>query len=407
MKTIVPKVLLFLVAFSSLLGQWERFSSPLGKLSLHEIGMLVFSFFIITTTSSFTVSKILKNRGVLAIFTWFSWLGFVTILQSKMSDNPILLSIGFAYLSRMVLYFIFGLMLLAYLQKTKSNLKKVSLFVFGWLVFQLLLGIGQYLFFPDTRLLSYLGWDDHLNRAMGTLLDPGFFGLLMSFGSLLSFEQYLLHHTQKNKHWWSLAFAGFVFGVALSFSRSSYLAFIVGFLIYAFLRRQRSILLAIPLLILSLVLIPKDGGGEGQKLLRSNSVEARIEVTEIHAQAFQGIDWLIGKGWYYEGALQVHRQALGKGSQSLPVSHAQAVDNSYLHVLFSAGLPGLAWFGGMLIALIWKLRYHPVNEALLGAVLTHSLFSTALFYPWVWLTVGTLFVAFFVGEQPRSQDKEK
>lgn len=209
------------------------------------------------------------------------------------------------------------------------------------------------------------------------------------------------------KHGWSLIFAGFVIGIALSFSRASYVAYIVGFLIYAFLRRQRSILLAIPLLILSLVLIPKDGGGEGQKLFRRNSAEARLEVTEIHAQSFRGLDWLIGKGWYYEGALQVHRQALGKSDLSLPPSHAQAVDNSYLHVLFSAGLPGLVWFGGLLLTLIWKLRYNAVLEALLGAVLTHGFFSTALFYPWVWLTVGTLFVAFFVGKQPRTQHEKE
>lgn len=145
---------------------------------------------------------------------------------------------------------------------------------------------------------------------------------------------------------------------------------------------------------MAILLIPKDGGGEGQKLLRTNSIEARTEVLNYHTQDFKGLDWLIGRGWYYEGSLQIHRQALSEEkTEFTATSHARAVDNTYLHVLFSSGLPGLILFGTILTTLAWNLRHSPAAEAILGAVIIHSLFSTALLYPWVWLIGGGLVVA--------------
>ena len=406
MKTRIIKVLLLLIGLTSLLGQWQRVNLPVGKVSWHEVFLVVFCFasFLFLPYKIFAT---LKKKLVLLTLLWFFWILITTTWRSIDQENRLLLQVGLPYLGRMVVYFFSGVSLWVWLKQQPQLKNFVKNWVVFWLIGQMNLGLTQYLLFPDTRELFYLGWDDHLNRALGSLLDPGFFGLLMTFGSFLSFEKFLSTSKNIHRHIWSVSLAAFTLGVALSFSRASYLAFVVGFLVYAFLKRQRSILLAIPLLILVLVLIPKDGGGEGQKLLRTNSAQARLEVAEIHGEAFRGSDWLWGKGWYYEGALQIHRQALGNELQTIArPSHSQAVDNSYLHVLFSSGLPGLGLFTVILLVVIWRLRFNPASEAVLSAILVHGLFSTALFYPWVWLIAGSLFIAFFITKEPSSHNKK-
>lgn len=398
--------LLACIAITSLLGQWQRWETPWGKISAYEILMALFIAFSWSNWRWYwrqTWQRPLVWLGLL----WLIWLGIATGLNAWLGDNPLVWQVGLSYGARLGLYAAFWWSFAGYLQRYPEQRKCVRQGLLFTLVGQLFLGLGQYLFVPDTRWLQYLGWDDHLNRALGTLLDPGYFGLLMVWGALLAFDSYLGSKATRPRTGWAVLFAGFVLATALSFSRTSYVAYAIGFLVYAFLRRQRRISLAIPLLILALVVIPRDGGGEGQKLLRTNSIAARTEVLDYHAQAFQGRDWLIGQGWYYEGALQLHERALGKPveDEQRSANHAQAVDNAFVHVLFSAGLPGLSIFA-VWLGLVWhKIRYLPVAAAGFITVLIHSLFSMALFYPWVLLWGGGLLIAFFIGEEPRSHHK--
>lgn len=395
MKNItLTEVLLILIGLTSLLGQWQRLSTPFGLISLHEILLLALVAFSLYRHRSAWLD-ILKQPVIWLGIAWVGWLLLITIINSQITDNFQLLQVGLAYWLRLVLYALGWFALAAYLKINPERRRIVLNGLMAWLAVQLLFGLGQYLLLPDTRQLVYLGWDDHLSRAMGTLLDPGFFGLLMVFGAVLSFDRYLESAKLQKLifSWWPILFAGFVLGLALSFSRASYIAYISAFLIYAFLKRQRIIWLTLPLLIMAILLIPKDGGGEGQKLLRTNSIEARTEVLSYHTTDFKGLNWLIGRGWYYEGSLQLHRQALSEEkTEFTATSHARAVDNTYLHILFSAGIPGLFLFGLILMTLAWKLRLAPTAEAILGAVIIHSLFSTALLYPWVWLIGGGVVV---------------
>src|SRR3989338_6680935 len=41
------------------------------------------------------------------------------------------------------------------------------------------LGLGQYIFLPDTRFLLSYGWDEHYWRLIGTVLDPNYMGVMM------------------------------------------------------------------------------------------------------------------------------------------------------------------------------------------------------------------------------------
>ena len=53
-----------------------------------------------------------------------------------------------------------------------------DLWLYGTGVGFSVLGILQYLLYPNLRNLSYLGWDPHYYRLFSTFLDPNFAGLL-------------------------------------------------------------------------------------------------------------------------------------------------------------------------------------------------------------------------------------
>jgi len=411
-------VILVGVWLFSLLGQWQRFLTPIGTVGIHEALMFIYIFFLlpISVTGLFTTresnpKKLLEIKEALShklffywVFVFIAWLCWIiasSLINYLHYPAEYNILVGGSYLARQLIYWLF-LAVLAYRVKNQLiflpnqkplkplHFKNALLF---WLVFQIILGIAQYLMFPDARWLYYLGWDDHLNRAFGTLLDPGYFGLLMSLGALIIWSD-IADQKFSSLNWQAksramVVLAGFILLLALSFSRASYLAYLAGVAVLAWKFRQRTLLLGIPLLLLALVLVPKDGGGEGQKLLRTASIEQRTETTAKHWWQYRRRQqWLIGQGWYY----QLSTNNTSQNNLKLP-QHASTVDTAYLHLLFSSGVIGLTlWL--ILIIIWWQIfRDNPVVLAGLTAVLTHSLFSPAMFYPWVWLAMGVLILS--------------
>ncbi len=390
----IPETLLVVILSLATLGQFERWLTPLGQVSWHEIGMGIFIIYVANLTHH--RFRLVFNQWLFFFTTTFLlWTLFTTILNAYWLGSPLLLKIGGAYLARLTLYLLFGASVWLATRIGLIRRRRLQLMVLMWFLVMVGLGIGQYLFFPDARLLVELGWDDHLNRAFGTLLDPGFFGLLMAMGSIWSLTTWSIENKQQAQTWWRpVVFGVLLLALTLSFSRASYLAFIVGILFLAWVRRSRRTLLFIPLLVMALVLVPKDGGGEGQKLTRTNSVAARVEVAEFHTKGLTLTEMLIGRGWYYESVRQLHVTGIKSATNDqikasdLP-QHAQAVDNSYLHIFLSTGIVGLILFGVAVITYLKGLSFRPVL-AVIAVLLTHSVFSTGLFYPWALLILGLI-----------------
>jgi hypothetical protein len=158
---------------------------------------------------------------------------------------------------------------------------------------------------------------------------------------------------------------------------------------------------------LGVLLAPKDGGGEGQKLLRTNSVAAREEVIVHHTRSITWPEILVGRGWYYEGARQLQVQGISQDAgqtvvdQSVGRNNAQSVDNLYLHVFLSTGTVGTLLFTISLGLWLKQLWPDILLRTTMMIILCHSLFSTSLLYPWV-----LLLIAFFLSEQPSAHQKE-
>jgi len=266
---------------------------------------------------------------------------------------------GGAYLARWLLYF--GL----YLVYTDPRVKKLKLplkqYLTGLALALGVIGLIQYLVLPDTRWLFFSGWDDHYYRAIGSLGDPSFLGLMLLLGLILSRQWFLL------------------ITLFLTYSRSTYLA-VVAVMIAAASFKRAWRMLAVGLLALAVVLplLPRPGG-EGVNLLRLFSIEQRFDN-------------------YREGiALWSRSPLLGVGFNMLRsvrgdfLSHAAAgLDNSFIFVAATAGFIGLMAYLNLLRRLCQSGSQ--ILKLSLVAIIVHSLFQNSLFYPlvmiWLWLLVA-------------------
>lgn len=392
MKTWFPRLitlLLICIAAFSLLGQFGRSMTPFGYVSWYEVFIFIF---VLCSLPVIKVSLPKKDQSVLFVLGLF----FIWALSTTLFHKEVAL-IGTAYLARMFLYVCLCFSLKNILDAQIISYSFLKTGISLWLSIFAALGIFQFLFLPDTRIFFYLGWDDHLSRAFGTLFDPGYFGLLMVAGVLFT-----LWDARVQKYWWhQVQLAVYIMATALSYSRASYLGLCVGILAFSYFTKKKKMLLMIPLFIMSLVLLPMDGGGEGQNLVRTQTVAMRREVAEIHTRSFRGMDHIIGKGWYYEKALSLHAQELGEKQNVVKRQNSGGVDNAFLHVFFSTGYIGSVLFLGTLFMLLKKSQ-NTFWKSLLAAVSAHSFFSLGLFYPWIMLILA---ITFFLREEPSPHQK--
>lgn len=261
------------------------------------------------------------------------------------------------------------------------------------------LGIFQYIIYPNLRNLYYLGWDPHEFRIFSTLLDPNFTGMILVLTLILG--EYLFHYQFQHK---SVLLHLFVFlasvlcflALLLTYSRGSYVAFLAVVIMWVFLNHKFKVGAVVILLLgVGLVLLPQPGG-EGVKLLRTISVESRIDDSREAIKLFLTSP-LIGVGF---NTLRFVRNDTENDEGTIEVSHSGAgFHNSWLFLITTTGLVGtiayLRIWWHLLVKDTSKLKTNPIKELLLltfAAVAVGSLFDNSLFYPWImlwlWILVG-------------------
>jgi len=285
--------------------------------------------------------------------------------------------VGFLYLLRYSIYS--SLYFIIYdLLKNKFfiNKKFIQNCFLGWGLILSVLGMFQYLVFPDIRPLYFLGWDLHYYRVVGPFLDPNYMGIILTLSVIYFFQE---------SKFFPLILS--IIPLYLTYSRSSYLAFLTGLSTILFLRkRKRMIFIIILIFIISLILLPRPGG-EGVKLERVASFIQRIENWETAINIWKNYP-IFGVGF---NNYRYAQRKLGFLSQSdWKITHAGAgVDNSFLFILVTSGITG-----EILFLNFWERVLAASNSSLLVgslvAVFVHSLFINSLFYPWVMIWVWFL-----------------
>lgn len=251
------------IFLSLLAGQFARIEliNALANVYVHEFLLLIF---IVRSFIRFGISpfqKIFKSKVVLTLI----YLIGVSFLLSLNEFTQLQNGIALLYLVRVVLHILFGIYLFVLVKRKKYIGVLLPKFIFVFSIALLLVTAIQFVFYPNFWGLYKFGWDPHLYRASAIYLD---IFIAAALYGLLIFYWY-----SKSKK--ILAFL-FVIALVLSFSRSAYVAFIIG-LFYMFITQKKWKELFVSLAVFAVVIIfvPKPFG-EGGNLLRTSSIKSRI-----------------------------------------------------------------------------------------------------------------------------------
>lgn len=228
----------------------------------------------------------------------------------------------------------------------------------------------QYCLWPNFTYFSSLGWDPHLNRIVGLYFDPTFTALILLF-----FLVYLYFHSLSNLKLNYFLLALTYLALALTYSRSSFLAFVVAFIFISLKKRNiRPFLFSVLLMAATIFLLPQPYG-EGTKLARTSSIKAKIENYQQGLTLFT-VSPLIGLGYNRLESFKPQNQS------SLTTNHAAAgFDSSLLTLAITTGIIGLCLFS--LAGWLFFVSQNLFGQTLLITWLVHSAFANSLLYPFV------------------------
>lgn len=348
---------------------------------------------------------------VAVVFFWWLWAKRKNLISTFLSSpltKPLLLFAGAAVIS-----LVFNLTRFSPQQLLTSALYPPRFFIYAglyfvfsdlkspdkklterWLLISLLIiaifGLAQYVFVPNVAFLSALDWDDHYFRLIGSFLDPGFTGVVLALGVVLVF----LNAKKLSNLTTFLPLTAIYLALALTYSRASYLMYLVSFAAISFYKKSLKIFLVASLILLiTLISLPRFSG-EGTRLSRENSIVARVK------------NWGTSIGVWRQNPIfgvgfNTYRYVIGASSQS----HSGGADSSLLLVLATTGIVGFLSY----LYLLWAMWRIGKNNLLFKAsflgVLVHSWFNNTLFYPWVmewlWILLALEWSGFPPGPWPR------
>jgi hypothetical protein len=337
--------LLILSLFVWPFGQLLTFSLPSGvTLYLLDIilGLLSLSLLIFPKTRHQVFSDQLFKPLLI-----FLSIAFLSLLLT-VSQVPHDLLFPIFYLARLFVY-----PAIYFAVKLYPRAAIIKPVIFSFVLF-CLLGLGQYLFLPDMRFLKLVGFDDHYYRLIGSFYDPNFTGAILAGAALIL-----------------IAMGRFIPGflvvglLALTFSRASFVCFVIGLLYLLIKKRQKKLLLFLLLLTVFIILIPKPFG-EGVNLGRTFSIFSRFE------------SWKSGLHLFFL------KPILGWGYNTLRSINGDRfqIDNSYLYVIATTGIIGLSSFL-YLLRRSWVLISSLPGKLFILTILLHSFFNNSLFYIWI------------------------
>jgi len=315
---------------------------------------------------------------------------------SLMVNNPLLSSgevvVAGLYLARWLVYA--GIYFVIFDLKDQFNWlkwKNLVNFLIAIGVMVAFFGLIQYFLWPNLEALEVLEWDPHYYRVVGTFLDPGFTGMILVLTLIL------ISFRNLGKNWGGWGVWGIVYlALALTYSRASWLAYLVGMGVIALVRRSPKFFMGVLLVgVVTVLLLPRPAG-EGGKLERTYSIEARIQnwrqtltIAKDHP--------IFGVGFNAYRYAQRNYGFLEKNKWQ--VAHAGAgADSSLLFVLATTGILGLLGYLGIWVKAVdgsnrLDKNYKIVVLASIGSLLIHSFFLNSLFYPWVmawmWMLLAT------------------
>lgn len=283
--------------------------------------------------------------------------------------------ISFSYTARFLLYVLFAWLIFS---NAFGDFKKylTKVFLLSGISFAIL-GLLQFIFFPNLSFLSSTGWDPHYFRTVSTFLDPNFAGAFFVLTLILIFQNPALA-----KKWNTIFFITIYLALLTTFSRSSYLMFLVSGLTLSFLKHSKILTLVTIVLFAFLLVgfqIYARLVAEPRNIDREQSASSRLNTWQQGITLFQKSPILgIGYNTYRYGLKEY-----GLGDEQFLASHgASSNDSSLLFVLSTTGILGLLAY----LYFLWTLLKSSNGKSFtlfagLVGLLVHSIFANSLFYP--------------------------
>lgn len=324
--------------------------------------------------------------GLIIVFLLIS---FLSLLNSLRFFDISELKTGFFYLIRLFLY------LSLYFVFFDAAKKKNILWIFNWFLASVFLiaifGFLQLAFFPDLSVIKEGGWDPHKDRLFSTWLDPNLLSLIFILGivaviGLFSFKKSLeasLEISLEIKKWLLFFyFIVFLIALALTYSRSGYLTFLVTILFLGILKSRKLLITTVVLVVIIVLVFPFVVERiQGMKKL-DETARMRFESWQ---NAFQVIQKKPTLGIGYNNLSLI--QGVG-GSQ---LHSKSGFDSSFLTIWATTGIFGFLTLVAIFISAFWrgfkllkKEKSQFLGIILLGVLisfLVHSQFVNSLLYP--------------------------
>lgn len=371
--------ILYFLLFTIIIGPVGEIPLNISAVHIYFTDIAVFGLFLYWIVRFGRLYSNIKTDTILHPF-----LAFIAVCILSLVFTPISLTdsekiISFLYIVRLSAYILVYISIKQLVITKQILANTIHTLLIVTLVVLSLLGWIQYFWYPDLRNLSYLGWDPHFKRIFATYFDPNFLGLILVFGFIMAL------------HLKSSAYKKIAIGVLLlvtilfTYSRSTLLALSAGTALFAFLNKKLQwwgVIFTVCLMLLFLLPRPS---GEGVKLERFFTIEARMNnwsqaITLIQKYPFFGVGF---------DTLRFTRDNLD--ITDIDSHSASGFDNSFLFVAATTGILGL----GVYLFFLWILMKNSPNmiKSMLSAAIVHGMFVNSLFFPWImavlWIVIGS------------------
>lgn len=352
-------------------GQLIRIPFGSGAITLLDITVFLFS------VAGLIKLKFKLQKPPLPVF---AALLFIVIAIISLALTPLSLQVGeyvnaFSYTLRFSLYVLFAWIIFSGVFNFAKNINKT--FLIAGTSFAAL-GLLQFIFYPNLDFLVSLGWDPHFYRTVSTFLDPNFAGAFL----ILTLLQLLSLRAPRSGAWQSYLLFSLVYVALLTtFSRSSYLMFLVSGSVLSFFQKSKKLLILTIILFLILM-----GGfkiytqlvAKPRNIDRTQSASFRLNTWQQGLTLLQKYP-VFGVGF---NAYRYGLKQLNLGDEQFLQSHGSSGnDSSLLFVAATTGLLGLAAYLYFLFSIFkytWKTN--KIVSAGLAGLIIHSFFANSLFY---------------------------
>lgn len=353
---LISTIIFIFTVFSFFIGQIYRIN--LFGISFPLLDIAIILLFLVNIYQHLKTKNFKFNNKYFLYFLVFAWISlFINFFRYQIySLTPVF------YLVRL------SCLLSFFILPINIEIKFKKIFYIS-IIANIFFGFIQYFFWPNFTYFDALNWDPHLYRLVSTFFDPTFTGLIFLFFIIKTFLD------KKIPYRIPLLIISYI-AMALTYSRSTYLSFLIAFIYLAkHFKKINIFLVSFGIMILTILILPRQPG-EGTKLERTSSITAKIENYQEAWSTFKKSP-IIGIGY---NNISFVRDIKNTNS------HANSgFDGSLATIFVSTGI-----IGGLLFLFGVKslfIKTSLLQKTVIITILFHSLFANSLLYPWILISL--------------------